>query len=545
MSDQANKTTLRTAYLAVRQEYTRISALLSPIATGQLPHPLRNHAQKIKRLFSVSQSKALKLLRTIEDHEKNGRFQEGWRDYIELKTEVMPALSSELLAVIGGVYLHESELDNLYAASSTASRRSFSDMAEELVEDLADRSGMGWESVLIVGDERLGHSEAEIIRLRFPACDIWNLPFTAHEYGYLVAHKDRAPKSFKDLRTKVQQSVDPSNHDFGSPPEDRERYLDEVVKLWDAYHAQPTSADAQQEVIKPREKELSTLILQQEAHLCRLFADAFATFFVGPAYVYALLYLRFVPDDTLYKPSPSMPPFILRFVFAMETLKWMDSAPLLVGSNRFPFKHEVSDTVSDTKVSLPALWFYNLKSLETAAEDQQIRAKYTQVFNTYKGWLDIIQEALTDFLNAVGATYENWQLATVLKDGSSLVDQLLSEPSAPQARKWAILNAAWVARHQQPDALDTIQINALELLEQEDILKKDRPPPAANPDTTANDIMIVQKALSIEPDLREIFTEMKRTGYRKEDEILRFLGSNDSAYKAYVRLYRVSSSSQS
>src|SRR3989442_3403286 len=103
---------------------------------------------------------------------------------------------------------------------------------------------MGWQSVLIVGEEQLDPSQADIIRLRFPACDIWNLPFTAHEYGYLVAHKDlRAGRSkraiFHNLREEVQENVNLRKHDPGSPPEHRECYLSEMVKLWDEYHKLP------------------------------------------------------------------------------------------------------------------------------------------------------------------------------------------------------------------------------------------------------------------------------------------------------------------
>jgi len=167
-----NETTvLRTAYEASKQEFSRISDLLY----GK--NRLEKYIHNIRGKFNARISYIDTLLEEIGKALDQGNLREGWDKYVELKTNKIPSLSSELLAVIGGVYMIEAHLDDAQERLGDITQDdfkalSFSDMARELVNDLARRSGRGWASVLIVGEEFFKDSEAEIIRLRFPACDI-------------------------------------------------------------------------------------------------------------------------------------------------------------------------------------------------------------------------------------------------------------------------------------------------------------------------------------------------------------------------------------
>jgi sugar-specific transcriptional regulator TrmB len=456
-------TVLRTAYEAIKQEFSRISNLL------YAQNPLEKYTNNIRGKFNDRISTVQTMLEEIEKAIDSNKPWEGWDKYVELKTELIPSLSSELLAVIGGVYMIEAHLDDPgetlgYTADSVHKPLSFSDLAKELVGDLARRTGRMWASVLIVGEEFFKDSEAEIIRLRFPACDIWNLPFTAHEYGYLVARKDlseRVLERVRKAREKVKESVNPAKHENSTLPEDKGCFLKEVSDLWEKYY-KLDSASERNQFMESFEVNVDKLADQQVNHFCRLFADAFATFFVGPAYVHALLHLRFMPDETLYRPSRDVPSFASRFLFALETLKWMNDEPIIDPSNNLDlFRQEI------VARGIPALW----KQAVTSAQQEDL---YDEIKIQYQPWLDQIKQALTAGFRtptAIGTTYANW------REAQKFEKQLHTKPSVfPRPQRWAVMNAAWSARRQNPAAVTQIQLNSLKLLNLEDNDLIQRPP---------------------------------------------------------------------
>src|SRR5262245_23934938 len=262
------KTVLQVAFDNLSQEFERISHLLTPTED----HPFGKYAERIGSKFPDYKSPVKNALKVIERALKGETsLEEGWESYTRIKAELMPSLSSELLAIIGGVFLIQAKLDqvgNYDGASGDASSEkplSFTNMAEELVKDLADRGGKGWAPVLFVGEERLGHSVAEIIRLRFPACDIWHLPFTAHEYGYLVAQL-RPPEQFRTFRAEVRANVDPRKHKDNSPPGDQSCYIETIRSLWITYYGHKTDQE-RGNFFKTLDQERTTLGTQQETLL--------------------------------------------------------------------------------------------------------------------------------------------------------------------------------------------------------------------------------------------------------------------------------------
>ncbi len=554
MSDGENdgQAVLETAYEALKEEYERIQSLLA----SEAKNPLSQYARVISAGFTQTISQVNSYLTEIDsklkklkasqlnDESREGILKECWDDYFALRSILMPTLSTELLALIGGVYVRDKRLDDTRLhgkdlLDDAANPISFSEMAEVLVKDLALRSGKGWESVLIVGEERLTFSEAEIIRLRFPACDIWNLPFTAHEYGYLVARKDnKVPEKFRDLRDRVRSDVNPKNHQaVGSPPQDnRQCFLPEVLEIWDHYHDELRTDDARTEFLTKNEQRLTALTDEQESHLCRLFADCFATFFVGPAYVLALLHLRFLPDSVRQPSVAGMPNFAQRFVFALETLKWMDAEPLIdVAENRSVFINEV-----DEQNGIPALWRATLRSMNMADP-------YQSIVEQYQDWINKIKYALRFHFsaqNAIGTTYKNWRAVKAFQDQLRAVDQKVSE----RPEMWSVLNGAWVERWKHRD--DALQIHdaALRLLKDPTVIKpaeKTAPGGAAAKQKESVDrdaIALVKKALAKDPPARRLFVQMEENSrFQQNTTILTALDDDDEAYDTYVKLYEKSS----
>lgn len=526
------RTVLNTTYLSLTQELSRISYLLKPIKD----HPLGEYAERIQSKFvdyrSAAQNALREMKQAIDGNDKS--LEDGWSAYLKLKTELMPSLSSELLAIIGGVYLIKANLDhmgNFEGDSGQQDRQptmSFSEMAQTLVEDLATRGGKGWAPVLIVGEERLGHSVAEIIRLRFPACDIWHLPFTAHEYGYLVA-QIRPPDLLGQFRAHVQNNVDPRHHTENLHPPDRSCFLKAIQRLWDNYY-DLKSDEERVNFSKVHEQDVIALGKQQDTHLCRLFADAFATFFIGPAYVHALLHLRFIPDKTLYEPSAAMPPFADRFVFALETLKWMINGPFLDPKDKPQFEDEIYEPTG-----IPYLWRLTV----TSAQREDC---YKQIAEDYEPWLSQIRQILqTSFSASFDDTLAHWRLAKVLKNGLATTDKLQVDEWPPMG---AIMNAAWSSLWDQPTQWPTIQYNALRLLKKSDpsLLRGMAGRPSAEKKeevglTVEQAVKIVQNALATDPGNNLKFIEMGKSGHKLDDDILRSLTNRDlEAYKAYVWL---------
>src|SRR5262249_645104 len=189
----------------------------------------------------------------------------------------------------------------------------------------------------------------------------------------LVARKDlseRVLERVRKAREKVKESVNPAKHENSTLPEDRGCFLKEVSELWEKYYKLDSASERNQFMESP-EVNVDKLADQQVTHFCRLFADAFATFFVGPAYVHALLHLRFMPDTTLYHPTGDVPSFASRFLFALETLKWMNDEPIIDPSNNLDlFRQEI------VARGIPALWKQAVTSAQQKDLYDEIKIQY-------------------------------------------------------------------------------------------------------------------------------------------------------------------------
>lgn len=418
---------------AVRRELSQIRSWIRP----RHEHPFGDaeSVQKFGGQLRGLVNNADQELREIENDLARDQTRSAWERYARLQREDLPQLANELLAVIGGRYLSTRNLDDMHPRDRDEQQAearviSFSGVARDLLNDLSNRTNAGVGSLLIVGEERQVPIGTGIVRLRFPACDVWNLPFTAHEYGYLVARSE-ASRSFKTFREQVERGVDPRTHKPGEDAVADHPYLQDVVQFWTTGRAQlPDDPDDEPPILRE-------LRARQTAHLCRLFGDAFATYFVGPAYVKALLQLRFRPDEQLTKPGGMVPAFVERFVVAMETLRRMDEDEPLYREIKFGLTTPFAE-VLDPSTGLPSIWSDFVKSAGVRPDP------YEAVKARMKPWIERIWEAVIDpnWRDEDGwpAVYGCWRDALQLVEWLKQVKPL---PAPAQlARPWAVVNAA-------------------------------------------------------------------------------------------------------
>lgn len=401
----------------------------------------------------------------------------GWREYRELRNK-MTSLVNELLGVIVGAHLISKKLDDVQDEETYKDKLdesnykavSFSKVAWSLVKEVVARSGIKWDSFLFVGSERPSHSGTQIIRLRFPAWDIWTLPFAVHECAYLWASTECAISNvaiekddncrwrsndpavllpgFIGLCQEVKAAVNPAKHEAGLP-ENRECYLEAVQEFWTEYYAK--SGVDRQAFLLDRREELERLENQQVEYICRLFADAFATVFAGPAYVYALFFLGFSPDLTLVRSIGGLPPLALRFAFALEMLNLMNA--------------RTDDLYAEAAVGLPELWQKTIEPLKNDAvmqgldTSQALKQRYDAWLVGKCSWFEQISAALLEAYDSergLRTTERDWseaeKIAQKLPVGQQI--RLDNRPS-----HLAILNAAWEARRQQRGDVMAITIN--------------------------------------------------------------------------------------
>jgi hypothetical protein len=548
MTDQLNQPVpyharlMQIAYEELKEEHRRIDELIRLNRPDNQPHPLEPHAVTIYNKFANQVARVGTALDDLGLYLQAEDYAKAWGEYTRLRKELMPPLSNELLAVLGGLYLLKEKLENMPGTRESEQGLSFTTYARNLVTEMADNSATEWASVLIVGEEQLSHSEAEVIRLRFPACDLWSLPLTAHEYGFLVAHKSKAQR-FNDLLIDVRRKIDPSEHIQAGPPDYSDCYLEEITHMWEAYHRDSDKAA----FLKQHEKEITQLKKRQEAHLRRIFADAFATFVAGPAYVLALIHLRIMPDESLRNPREALPATDVRLMTCLEILSWMNSEPVLVSrlQDSRPFKLMVED-VSTNQRNIPKLWQETMQSFDLGSGSQEHSERYNHLRGKYKAWLDVIKLDLKEsFAKAIQRSYQNWFDARSLKDFF-----LTKSQEKTSASMLTILNAAWLARLEEHTKMGTIQDLALKMLAIGSRAGAGEIPGspstvdaarAALEDKKRRDIEFVEKALENDPWELGQFNQMKAnrdfSGPNMTSLLQHFTNTtNRAAYEALIRL---------
>jgi hypothetical protein len=200
-----------------------------------------------------------------------------WAKYNETYKESQK-IFDEYIEVLGGLALRD-KLDN-------ESSWMVWNLADHLIQDCSEKTCLNPSLAVPSAQEALTRTLARIIRMRFEEWTIWNLPFTSHEFGHVVIEETDYLPNFLNART-----------DF-------------LTKCENSYFP---GCD--------EEKIRAALRCQLE----EFFADAFATYTMGPAYACAAIILRF---DPIIKVESNEKPSDLKRVFVvLGMLEWMNNQP--------------------------------------------------------------------------------------------------------------------------------------------------------------------------------------------------------------------------
>lgn len=223
----------------------------------------------------------------------------SWRRYYEIYDESRKTFG-EYLEFIGGLAIRSMGFDE--AIRSTGFDERVCQVADELVRSCSKEVSLQpWQSLTIPSlQESLTRTLARIIRLSFPEWTIWMLPFTAHEYGYVVI-EDSLAQERNVIKTFVTSEI-------------------ELLKQRDGGYQAAKD-----------EEEKKTAEARIKNHLLVLLADAFATYTMGPAYAHAAISLRFNPSHA-HRESSTHPSEVRRACMVLKMLEEMDKAE---GGNTF------------------------------------------------------------------------------------------------------------------------------------------------------------------------------------------------------------------
>lgn len=210
---------------------------------------------------------------------------EAWGIYTDIHKQ-SEEVFDECLEFIGGLAFRDKGFD-----------RRICQVADELIRACAIDSNVPWESLTILThQERLGQTLARIIRLRFPEWTIWTLPFTAHEFAYVVIKSSTLDELIgRHMKQFCEQ-------------------CDELKLIL---------ADQQK---SDEDKKLAKRSFEgrAERYLQRLVADIFATYTMGPAYACAALLLRLTPYAPDAPEDSEHPTDIQRADVILSTLRVMN-----------------------------------------------------------------------------------------------------------------------------------------------------------------------------------------------------------------------------
>jgi len=171
-------------------------------------------------------------------------------------------------------------------------------VADVLLDELSRKSNVRWRRLTVVSEREYYQDLAQIIRLRYPATTVWDLPVAAHEFGHFAG-------------PNYQTEDKPPRFPFGD-------YLSKEVE----------------KAVKDGE-----LPKQAENHIQEYFADLFAVWALGPAYGCTCILGRFDPSQDPFAGSYTHPGDGHRAHAVLWALEQMDA------ENKRSFKPSFNDSI--------------------------------------------------------------------------------------------------------------------------------------------------------------------------------------------------------
>jgi hypothetical protein len=164
-------------------------------------------------------------------------------------------------------------------------------LARALVSELSEACGLDIVPVIAADVQDSFTDFVQIIRLRFPSADVWDVPVIAHEFGHFAAYRLTAPPQDGPARAqKVHEFV-------------RERLAG-----------------------RPSFEHAGLTYRANE-----LFADVFATYALGPAFGLSALLLRFKVAEAYNDSDAKHPSYAARAVVVLETMERLSQEDQALG----------------------------------------------------------------------------------------------------------------------------------------------------------------------------------------------------------------------
>jgi hypothetical protein len=327
--------------------------------------------EKVGVRFQILLTQQRERALALRDDIANGSSLEtAWTNLQERRAECAP-LFAECLAFVEGALARSIGLDGGLCKT-----------ADVLLKQLSTLTEGKWDKFTILAEGEFFYDMAEIIRVRFPEVRIWSLPVAAHEFGHYLAGTYEKSGS---------EALAAPFRDAG-PVGDKE---------WAYFHEH--------------------------------FADAFATYAMGPAYACTCVLLRFDPT-TANDPAEDHPSAAARVRLVLDLLEKLDESV------------NVIKQYTDIRDALSEAWEAMVRNATGSSPAEPALADT----------LDALWRLLADAVPTM--QYQTWMRADGL--ASTLLQQHrdMVAPLAAVSRDLRdVINAAWLARLSGPsDAVPAI-----------------------------------------------------------------------------------------
>jgi hypothetical protein len=118
-----------------------------------------------------------------------------WKQIADLEQDALP-VQREALGFFGGRLIHYRGLD-VEELPNKGQGPSVCDLAGAMLKKYAERTGVRWGGLTVLGADPFLAAPTEVVRLRFLDWSPWNLPLMAHEFGHLVARQNPDFQAFQ------------------------------------------------------------------------------------------------------------------------------------------------------------------------------------------------------------------------------------------------------------------------------------------------------------------------------------------------------------
>jgi hypothetical protein len=386
-----------------------------------------------------NQKEKLEKIRTALDNagpEQTDEIRDAWSEYFRVQSHC-ETIFGECLRLLGGLAIRNQGFDGVLDNQTW-------DIADELVRGCANESvGDPWTSLTVPASrEAVARTLARMVRLRFPAWDIWTIPLAAREYGHVVAEDAKGVHDAIDqrVRERVAAQLEDVVADEARVRKVRSKAGRQVLELTAQSTAMGHDLVAEDEANAAVQRRVSELVDRERGCLHLLVADAYATYTLGIAYACAALLLRFEPTRS---PRDNLTSDAVRGEVVLAMLERMNEE-----SRDRPYDQALERLRAGWE---SVLEYATTNGTPAASDPEQARAFVDWIWNVFRislrltarypdeeeeeGWLSV-RKARTEWQRTLNATDEFGTSALGLR---KLRDAL---------------NAAWSWRLENPDADD-------------------------------------------------------------------------------------------